>query len=139
MRSPQGFVALGLLAAFCAGCSKKIPEPDLAYHHSAQGVNDKIQEIQPLLEEALGKSDFQFIHDYMFYLQGLLSALEPKLEGAQKERLDPVLKELIRLSHDLDATAGRRDEAATRTLLTRLFDHLKTLQNEFPRKKEPAG
>jgi hypothetical protein len=129
-------LALAFVAAVVGlatgGCKKKsLDEVDLAYHQSPEGIHDKIQEQKTVLSEALKKHDLVFIHDQAYYVQGLVDALAAKLDGEQKERLAPVLKELSRLIDQVHDAAGSGKEPATEARLQELFDALKQLEPEF--------
>jgi len=113
-------------------CTKKgLDDVDMSYHHSPEGVNDKLQEQKTVLNQALKKHELVFIHDQAYYVHGLIDALAGKLEGDKKERLDPVLKDLSQLCDEVHDAAGSKNEAATERKLQQLYAKLKQLEPEF--------
>jgi len=114
------------------GCKQKsIDDVDLAYHHSPEGVHDKLQEQKLVLTDALEKHELVFIHNQAYYVQGLVDALAAKLEGEKKERLAPKFAEISHLLDKVHDAAGSGKEAATEVKLQELFAALKQLEPEF--------
>lgn len=112
-------------------CKKEPPKPDLAYHHSPQGIYDRINELRLQLTVALEKGELQYVHDNMYYFKDLLTVLSMKLEGEQKQRVDAVLRDLSQIADAIDNSAGRGNQSATEANLKQLIERLKELETEF--------
>lgn len=120
-------LCLVLVSLSGVGCKDKIPEPDMAYHHSAEGITHKIQEQQLILSEAFKKNDLQKVHDQMYYVKRLALVLYERLEGEKKQKAAQVIKELTKLTEEIDNFAGRGNPAATEASLEKLFAVMKDL------------
>ena len=120
---------LGWMAGGCK--QKSLDDVDLAYHHSPEGVHDKLQEQKLVLTDALEKHELVFIHNQAYYVQGLVDALSAKIEGEKKERLAPMFTEISHLLDKVHDAAGSGKEAATEVKLQELFAALKQLEPEF--------
>ena len=129
-----------MLAGLCAvilgaitGCGKKEATVTKVDPHSAEGVNEAIQYQKTVLTAALQKQDYFFIHRQMYYIETLADALAYKLKGDErKQRVDPILVELKKMTAQLDRTGGTKHKEATETMLTQLFEIFKKLDAEFP-------
>jgi hypothetical protein len=128
----------GVFILGVGGCKKKsLDDVDLAYHHSPEGVHEKIQEQKSVLTDALARHELVFIHDQAYYVQGLVDALTAKLEGEKKERLAPLFAEISHRIDKVHDAAGSGKEGATELKLQELFEALKQLEPEFkPGKKK---
>ena len=128
----------GVIGLGVGGCKRKsLDDVDLEYHHSPEGVHEKLQEQKMVLTEALEKRELVFIHNQAYYVQGLVDALAAKLEGEKKERLEPQFEEISHLIDKVHDAAGSGKEAATESRLQELFAALKRLEPEFkPAKKK---
>lgn len=114
------------------GCKRKsLDDVDLVYHHSPEGVHEKLQEQKSILTEALGKHELRFIHDQAYYVQGLVDALAGKMEGEKKERLAPLFTEISHRIDKVHDAAGSGKEGATELRLQELYEALKQLEREF--------
>ncbi len=123
-------IVVGLAVAVCglcgAGC-KKAKGPAKLDPHSAEGVFVQLRDQERLLNDALARKDFRYIHDYGYYFTGLVQALFSKLNDEQKQRLRKSFDELLNLSMQLDRSAGGRHPEATEATLQRV----KVLVNEI--------
>ena len=117
------------------GCQKaKGPAPPDP--HSAEGVLHQLQQQGRLLNDALARKDFAYIHDYAYYFTGLAQALFTKLNDEQKQRLRPAVEQLVSLSQQLDNSAGRRHAEATEATLQRLQAVLKDVDQQLQGTKQ---
>jgi len=112
------------------GC-KKAKGPAVVDPHSAEGVMARLQEQGRLLNDALTRKDFHYIHDYAYYFTGLAQALFTKLNDEQKQRLRSSFDELVGLSNQLDRAAGGRHAEATEVTMQRLQAVLKDIDTQF--------
>ena len=119
-------VACGLVLVGCGKAKEPVVDP-----HSPTGVMKTLQEQGRLLNEALARQDFNYIHDYAYYFTGVAQALYSKLDNAQKEKLKAPLAELVKLGNQLDNTAGRKHAEATKATMQRLQEVLQQLDKEF--------
>src|SRR5690242_18095209 len=95
-----GLCALILSGLYLAGCkAKKTAAPD---PHSADGLILRLKEQSQLLQEAIGRKDYKYIHDNSYYLTRLAQALLERLDEQEKQRLRQSLDELINLASQLD-------------------------------------
>jgi hypothetical protein len=129
-------LALLMCGAALVGCKKKEPAPLDA--HSAAGVMQRLQEQGRLLNDALARKDFAYIHDYAYYFTGLTQALYSKLDDEEKKGLRGLFEELISLSNQLDRSAGGHHAEATQVTMQRLTAVLQQLDKQFQQLK-PHG
>src|SRR5438105_12795555 len=125
-------LALGIVALVAigvAGCKKG--KSTVVDPHSTEGVMQALQQQGRLLNDALGRKDFAYIHDYAYYFNGLTQALFSKLDDAQKSQLRGSLQELSDLSSQLDRAAGGHHAEATEATLQKLTTELKELDKQF--------
>lgn len=120
------------------GCKEAKP-PAKIDPHSPQAALQQMLEQGTLLNDAMKRKDFQFIHDNMYYLQSLAKALQGKLPAEEKERLKPLFDELARVTDQLDHSAGRRHGEATQSTMQRLQELLKDLASQFNAEKKAAA
>jgi hypothetical protein len=132
-------IVAALAVAVCglcgAGC-KKSKGPGVLDPHSAEGVMLRLQEQGRLLNQALVRKDFPYIHDYAYYFTGLAQALFSKLNDEQKQRLRGSFDELVGLSNQLDRAAGGRHSEATEVTMQRLQAVLKDIDTQFQSMKK---
>src|SRR5262245_22607393 len=88
-------VSIALAAGSLNGC-KEAKTPPKSDPHSSQAVLQQILQQGNLLNDAMKRKDFQFIHDNMYYLQSLAKAFQGKLLAEEKERLKPLFDELAK-------------------------------------------
>ena len=69
-----------------AGC-KKSKGPAKLDPHSAESGMLRLQEQGRLLNDALARKDFPYIHDYAYYFTGLAQTLYLKLTDEQRKLL----------------------------------------------------
>src|SRR5436309_220078 len=113
-----GSLALAICASGLVGCKKaKVQALD---PHSPAGLMQRLQEQGRLLNDALARKDFAYIHDYAYYFNGLTQALFSKLDDEEKVRLRGPLDELSTISSQLDRAAGGHHAEATEATLQRL-------------------
>src|SRR6185503_20516146 len=119
MRKLWNVASLALVAGvMLVGC-KKAKGPVAVDPHSADGVLARLQEQGRLLNEALVRKDFAYIHDYAYYFSGLTQAFFSKLDDSQKQHVRASLEELVGLANQLDHSAGRKHAEATEASLKR--------------------
>jgi len=126
--------AAGVLAMTCClivvGCKKQKPSVKMD-PHSPEAVNAALQQQQAVLSEAFKTNDLLFIHNQMYYIGTFADALSRKLEGEKKQRVDVILADFKRITHEIDNSAGRQHREATEASLRRFYDVLKRLDAEF--------
>jgi hypothetical protein len=123
------FATIFLVALGAVGCKKaKVVAVD---PHSAEGVLQALQVQGKLLNDALARKDFGYIHDYAYYFTSLTQALYSRLDDNQKARLRGPLSELSTLSGQLDRAAGGHHAEATEATMQRLTTELKELDAQF--------
>lgn len=132
-------IVAGLSVVLCSllcsiGCKKAEQKPKLD-PHSPEGVMLRLKEQSQLFNEAAGRKDFKYIHDYTYYFTGLAQALYGKLNDAQKERLRGSFDELLNLSNQLDHASGRRHAEATEASMQRIQLVLEEMDQQFREKK----
>jgi len=127
-------VALAALGLCGSGC-KKAKESASVDPHSAEGVMSRLQEQSKLLEAALARQDYAYLHDYGYYFNGLLQAFYIKLDDAEKQRMRAALDNLINLSGQLDRSAGGNRAEATAATVQKLVAALKELETQFQQVK----
>ncbi len=133
--------AVGVTATIASlvgfGCKKSEPTVKID-PHSPEAVNAAIQQQQAILNEAFKTNGLLFIHNQMYYVGTFAEALSRKLEGEKKQRVDAILARFIRITHEIDNSAGRQHKEATEEGLQRLYAVLKELDAEFnPQKETP--
>jgi hypothetical protein len=93
--------ALAAVAGMClSGCKK--PPPPKPDPHSAEGVMLKLSQQIKLLNEAVTRQDFKYIHDYTYYVHGLVDAFASKLNEAEKQKVSGLFDELKVVTDQLD-------------------------------------
>ena len=112
------------------GCKKQKPAVKMD-PHSPEAVNAAIQLQQSVLSEAFKTNGLLFIHNQMYYIGTFADALSRKLEGERKQRIDAILAEFRRITHEIDNSAGRQHKEATEAGLQRFYAVLKELDAEF--------
>jgi hypothetical protein len=103
------------------------PEADPNFFHTAQGAHYRINELRTSLAEAMERGDYTYIHDNMYYLEGLVDAMADKLAPPERARLEDLLNRIKGASEHLDNVAGREDAKATREGLDDLFKLMEEL------------
>ena len=126
--------AVGVMAMtgclLSAGCKK--PKPAVKMDpHSPEAVNAAIQQQQTALSEAFKTNGLLFIHNQMYYIGTFAEALSRKVEGEKKQRVDAILANFNRITHEIDNSAGRQHKEATEASLQRFYAVLKELDAEF--------
>ena len=111
------------------GC-KKAKEPPID-PHSPKGVMKAMQDQGRLLNDALNRQDFAYIHDYAYYFNGLTQALYSRLDDENRQKYKAPLEELVKLGNQLDHSAGRKHAEATTASMKRLQEILKELDKDF--------
>ncbi|MBM3835370.1 MAG: hypothetical protein FJ403_19260 [Verrucomicrobia bacterium] len=143
----RAIVALGfcvIAAAIAFAIYKKRaatgPPVDPSFHHTAEGVNFKIQEQRTLLADAVKNRDLEFVHNQMYYVQTLGDALSAKLTGDKKQQIDVLIRELKRAAEEIDNWAGRGNQAAAEAgfqKLSRTIDELNAhFKVEVPKRQK---
>ncbi len=133
MRVNQLIVA-GLVAAICGLCGpgcKKAKVTQTVDPHSADGVMLALQQQGKLLNDALARQDFAYLHDYGYYFTGVLQAFFTKLEDGEKQRLRAPLDELVTLGKQLDRAGGGRHAEAAEVTVKRIVEVLKDLDQQY--------
>jgi len=127
-------IAASLVLVSCGmglvGCKKSKASVAVS-PHSAEGVLLKLEEQGRLLNDALVRKDYAYIHDYGYYFGGLTQAFFTKLDDSEKARLRGSLDELSTLASQLDRAAGGRHPEATEASVQRLQTLLKELDKQF--------
>jgi hypothetical protein len=123
-------IALFVCGTGAVGC-KKATKTESVDPHSAEGVMLQLQQQGRLLNDALGRQDFQYIHDYAYHFNGLAQAFYSRLDDQHKEHVRRSLEEVVALGSQLDHSAGRRHAEATETTLKRLQVVLQELDKQF--------
>lgn len=135
IRKATRWIAVGLLAVLIAvpsqGCKKKAPVQDGVVVHTAKNTHKQIQNLRLEITEALNKKELQYIHDNMYYFEGLLESLASQLDGDEKQQLQDLLKDLKVLAVAIDNSAGRGNVAATEANVQKMIERLQELENHF--------
>ena len=133
-------IASSVLVVVCAGglmgCKKakaRAVDP-----HSPDGIMLVLQKQGALLNDALVRQDYPYLHDYGFYFSGLLQALFAKLDESEKQRLRPQLDELVALAKQLDRVAGVRHAEAAEVTVKRIGEVLKDLDQQYHQMNHPT-
>jgi len=124
------YVVAFVFGCFGGGCKKPKPAVKLD-PHSPEAVNVALQAEQLKLSDAFKTNDLLFIHNEMYYIGTLATALSRKVEGEKKQRVDAILADLKRITEDIDNSAGRRHKDATEVNLQEFYRTLKELNAEF--------
>ena len=122
-------VALAGCGLTLAGCKKADTKPQ-ADPYSSDGVVRKVMEQGVLLGDAVKAKDFPSIDKQAYYLQGMIKALQSKLDAGQQQRLAGYFDEVIKVAEELDHAAGRRHEAATVASMAKLQGLLNDLEKQ---------
>ena len=120
---------LAVGAVGLVGCKKA--KPKALDPHSAAGVMQRLQEQGRFLNDAFGRKDFAYIHDYAYYFNGLTQAFFSKLDDQEKSQLRSSMDELSTLSNQLDRAAGGHHAEATEATLQRLTVVLQDVDKQF--------
>ena len=133
-------IATCLVIVVCAGglmgCKKsKARSVD---PHSPDGIMLVLQKQGALLNDALARQDYPYLHDYGFYFSGLLQALFTKLDESEKQRLRPQLDELVALAKQLDRVAGVHHAEAAEVTVKRIGEVLKDLDQQYRQVRHPT-
>ena len=89
-----------------------------------------------LLNDAAARSDFKYVHDFNFYLHGLLEALNSKLNETQKQEWAATFTELQGVIDQLDASSGRKHAEATQNSMNRLSSLVSQMEKRFQEMKQ---
>src|SRR6266487_6931135 len=119
--------------AFCLGAlvtigCKKAEQKAPADPYSSDGVMRKIVEQSAVLRDAVKAKDFPSIDKQAYYLQGMIKALQSRLDAGERQRLAGYFDEVLKAAEELDHAAGRRHEAATSASKDKLQGLLKDLE-----------
>ena len=126
-----------MIVFLSAGCNKA-QEPAKADPHSRVGVMRTLMEQADLLKDAVARQDFKYVHDFMYYFDGLAVSLRSKLTPEQEQRVGGWFEELAGISHELDDSSGRKQAEATQANMKRLEDTLLKIEDQL-RSAEPPG
>ena len=132
-------IALALAAGLSLTACKKAPAPKTD-PHSAEGVMRKLTLQVKLLNDAVARQDFKYVHDYTYYLHGLVDAFASKLNESEKQKVSALFDELKTLTDQLDLSSGRKHLEATQNSMNRLTAVMDQLSKEFQEMKrsDPA-
>ena len=140
MRFNQLIVA-GLVLAVCGLCTlgcKKAKGPETTLNpNSPDAVLLALQEQGKLLNDAIERKDFKYIHDFGYYFGAVLQAFISKLDAGEKQRLQAPLTELNTLSEQQDRAAGGRHAEASEAIVKRIQVVLKDLEQQYHQGKPP--
>src|SRR5258706_10525209 len=129
-----GFGFAAIAGACLLGCKKAPPpKPD---PHSAEGVMLKLTQQVKLLNEAVARQDFKYVHDYTYYVHGLVDAFASKLNDSEKQKVGGLFDELRNLTDQLDHSSGRKHLESTQSSMSRLEAVLNELNKEFQQMKQ---
>src|SRR2546423_1824479 len=133
-------IALAVAGAVCLIGCRKAPAPKVD-PHSAEGVMLKLNLQVKLLNEAVARQDFKYVHDYTYYLHGLVDAFASKLNESEKAKVSALFDELKTLTDQLDLSSGRKHLEATQNSMNRLTAAMDQLSKEFQEMKrsDPAS
>lgn len=116
----------------------KVPAVDPSYYQTVQGTYEQLQDSRATLTDALQRGDLEALHDYMYYLQGVVDAFFKRLEPSDQTRLQPILIRLKRGADELDHFAGRGERDAATTSVTKLLAILDELKAAFEPNESPS-
>lgn len=99
--------------------------------HSPDAVLLTLIQQGRLLNEATGRNDLKYVHDYTYYFNGLAQTLAGKLNEEQKSRLGVLFEQMSTITDQLDHASGRRHLEATQASMNQLLAILKELENQY--------
>jgi hypothetical protein len=118
------------------GKGEPSPMDDPGFFHTAEGTQYRIEELRTALKEALDRSDYRFIHDNMYYFEGLVEAYARRLPQENLADLGERLAEMKQTSTAIDNASARGDPRETTEHLNRLFGLIDGLEpgptNDIP-------
>ena len=118
-----GLALAGLLLVAC----KKSPPSSGPTPHSVDAVMEALVVHTGLLSQAVQRKDFQYVHDYAWYLKKLVETLYLALEPGQQEQVKSQCGEIVEVSNQLDAASGRKLEEAVLAGIQRLQEIVKEM------------
>lgn len=124
------------LLAFClAGCSK--PEaPKTVDPRSAEGTLVQLMDQGRLLNEALARQDYTYLHDFGFRFKSLVQAFLGKLEEDQRQQMKEHLLQLLNIAGELDRASGGHRADATAATVQKLVAGLQETERLFRETKK---
>jgi hypothetical protein len=105
--------------------------------HSRVGVMKTLMEQADLLKNAADRGDYKYVHDFMYYFDGLAASLRDKLTEAQLQRVTGLLDELTGISRELDESSGRRQAEAVQAQMARLQETLGKVEDQLRDTESP--
>lgn len=84
-----------------------------------------------LLEEALARQDYNYLHDYGYFVVSLAQALYAKLDEQHKGEMAKPVDQLMVLAKQLDRAAGGHRAEATAATVQNLVTLLKDMDAQL--------
>ena len=131
--------AIGLLLAAIAlaGCSK--PQAPKLDPHSVEAVLLELVDQARLLDEALARQDYNYLHDFGFRFKSLTQAFLGKLDEQQRPKMRTQCLELLDLASQLDRAAGGNRADATAATVQKLGEALKATERLYRETKTASA
>jgi hypothetical protein len=125
------FAEVALMVGLATVGCKKPAQQSKVDPHSPDGLVEALVRQGTLLREGVRSKDYSYVDDRAYYLQGIAKALQAKLNPEQRQRLDPLFNDVIRVAEELDHAAGRHHEGAVNASMDKLEALLKELQVKY--------
>jgi hypothetical protein len=126
-----GSLALLAFGITFVGCGKREAKQPKIDPHSAEGLVVQIMALNGVLQEGVKAKDYSYVDDRAYYLQGVVQALEGKLDPGKKQQLSGLCVEIRRVAEELDHAAGRKHDVATTSSMAKLDGLLQDLNKQY--------
>lgn len=124
-----------LLSLGAAGCGKSSapaqPDP-----RSPDGTLAQLVDQGRLLNEALARQDYGYLHDFGFRFKSLAQAFLGKLEETQREQMKNQVLQLLSIAGELDRAAGGNRAEATAATVQKLVAALQETERLYRETKK---
>lgn len=137
------FVVCGL---FVSGCGQKQAKgPQAIDPHSPDGIMLAMRDQVKQFNDAITRQDYKYLHDYGYYLTGIIVAFNAKIDDAQRKQFEGQIKELLSLTAQLDRAGGGSKAEASAATVKRIEEALNKMDQEYQQTKgsalteKPAG
>ena len=116
------------------GCGK--PPPPKMDPHSPEAVLLELAGQGKLLNEALGRQDYTYLHDFGFRFKSLCQAFLGKLEAEQRQQMRAKVLELLDVAGQLDKAAGGHRAEATAASVQKIVHALQETERLYQETKK---
>lgn len=132
----NSLLVAGLVVVVCglfvSGCGQKQAKgPQKIDPHSPDGIMLAMKDQVVQFNGAIARQEYKYLHDYGYYLTGIIVAFNAKIDDAQRKQFEGQIKELLSLTAQLDRAAGGDKAEATAATVKRIEAAVNKLEQEY--------